>query len=203
MAGGAEVAALAAEGEHVLGAAIVAAHAGEAGLEDAALEEPRDDLVDDIAPSAVLALEAVFVAAAEGIEVFDQQPVERRGHRPSGAVDAGRGSCASQGLPPTSRRVARITLLAHHRRGQGGPRHDRAAEEALTRVRWRTGTNTVARVAGAAAMSRRRVAAACPAPLPAWRVDHFSVIANACRRCVPGRHVLRRYMLRRYCPPTS
>ena len=64
-AAGAEVAALAGEGQQILVRARIAADAGEAVLEDAAGEELVSDLRDDGPPRAVLAREALVVDRLE------------------------------------------------------------------------------------------------------------------------------------------
>ena len=95
VAAGAEVAALAGEGEQVLVGAGVAADAGEAVLQDAAGEKPVDHRGDDGAPRAVGMGEPLVVDQAQVPEAALEQAIERGGARPARPVD-GRGP--GQGL---------------------------------------------------------------------------------------------------------
>jgi len=80
---GAEVAALAGEGEQIFVGAGVAANPGEAVLEEAAGEEPVDDLGDHRAPVAGGRGEALVPDQAELPEVAIEEPVERGGPVPA------------------------------------------------------------------------------------------------------------------------
>ena len=70
MTTGAEIPALAREGEQILVRAGVAADAGEAVLEDAAGKELVGDLCDDGAPWAILAREALVVDRLQAIQMI-------------------------------------------------------------------------------------------------------------------------------------
>ena len=78
MAGGAELALLAAERHQELGAARLAAHPREAVLEQTAVEEARGRAAGRRAPRAVRALETLLVHALQVLEVIGQHAVERR-----------------------------------------------------------------------------------------------------------------------------
>jgi len=77
-AGRAEPASLAGEGEQVLGGAVGAADAGEAPLEDAAVEVPRDHPVEEATPEAVSALEEILPRPLDGLEQGLEQRVQGR-----------------------------------------------------------------------------------------------------------------------------
>src|ERR1035437_1135199 len=66
------------EGEQVLGGAVGAADAGEAPLEDAAVEVSRDDPVEKAAPEAVAALEEILPSPFDGLEQGLEQRVQGR-----------------------------------------------------------------------------------------------------------------------------
>lgn len=85
----AEPAPLAGKGEQVLGGAVGTADAGEAPLEDAAVEVPRDHAVEQAAPEAVAALEEVFPGPLDSLELGIEQQVERGLGRPAGPVEGG------------------------------------------------------------------------------------------------------------------
>lgn len=85
-AGRAEPAPLAGEGEQVFGGAIGTADAGEASLEDAAVEIPRDHPVEEAAPEAVAALEEVFLGPLDGLVEGLEQRVQGRLGGPLPAV---------------------------------------------------------------------------------------------------------------------
>src|ERR1035437_4372607 len=75
--------------------------AGEASLEDAAVQVPRDHSVEDAAPEAVTALEEILRDPLDGLEQGLEQRVERGPGRPAGPVDGGihgRGTWQSPGL---------------------------------------------------------------------------------------------------------
>jgi len=76
-----EVPPLAAERHQKLGAAGGAAHAGEAVLEQAAVEQPADRPTRRRTQRAVHGLEALLVYPLERREVIGQHAVERRGLR--------------------------------------------------------------------------------------------------------------------------
>ena len=76
MATGAEVTALAREGQQQLVLAGAAAHAGEPMLQDAAGEELLDHLGDDGPPGAPAPLEALVVDGGELLEVILDQAIE-------------------------------------------------------------------------------------------------------------------------------
>lgn len=77
-AGRAEPAPFAGKGEQVLGGAIGTADAGEASLEDAAVEIPRDHAVEEAAPEAVPALEEVFPGPFDPLVQGLEQRVQGR-----------------------------------------------------------------------------------------------------------------------------
>jgi len=77
------------KGEQVLGGAVGAADAGEASLEDAAVEVPRDHAVEEASPEAVAALEEILPDPLDGLEQGLEQRVERGLGRPAGPVDGG------------------------------------------------------------------------------------------------------------------
>jgi hypothetical protein len=77
-AGRAEPAPIAGKGEQVLGGAIGTADAGEASLEDAAVEVPRDHAVEEAAPEAVPALEEVFPGPLDPLVEGLEQHVQGR-----------------------------------------------------------------------------------------------------------------------------
>lgn len=87
VAGGAEPAAFAGEGQEVFVAAVVAADAGEAAVEVAAVEEFVDDLRDDGAQGAEAGLVFARVGCAEVGEVAVGALPEGRLARVSGAVE--------------------------------------------------------------------------------------------------------------------
>ncbi len=66
------------EGEQVLGGAIGTPDAGEASLEDAAVEVPRDHAVEEAAPEAIAALEEVFPGALDRLVEGIEQRVQGR-----------------------------------------------------------------------------------------------------------------------------
>ena len=68
---------LAPEGDQELGATLVAAHASEPVLEDAAIEELVDRAACRSAQAAVARLEALLVRIDESVEVLVHEPVER------------------------------------------------------------------------------------------------------------------------------
>jgi hypothetical protein len=86
VAGGAEPAAFAGEGQQVFVLAMVAPDAGEAVFEVAAVHELVHDLGDDRAQKAVAGLETLFVGGKKGVEVPGQALPERRGAGFAGAV---------------------------------------------------------------------------------------------------------------------
>jgi len=87
-AGGTEPPSFAGKREQELGSAAGAADAGEASLEDAAVEVPRDDPVQDGAPEAVAGLEEILPGPLDDLEEGLEQLVERGLGGPAGAVDA-------------------------------------------------------------------------------------------------------------------
>jgi len=89
MAGGAELASLAAERHQELGAAFAAAHPRAAVLEQAAVEEARGRMAGRWAQWAVRALEALLVHALQVLEVIGEHAVERRVLGPARRVGAG------------------------------------------------------------------------------------------------------------------
>ena len=85
----------AAERHQELGAARLAAHAGEAVLQEAAVEEARGRAAGRRAQRAVRALEALLMLALQTIEVIGQHAVERRVLGPARRVGA--GACGGAG----------------------------------------------------------------------------------------------------------
>jgi hypothetical protein len=77
------------ESQEELGGAVGAPDAGEASLEDAAVEVPRDHPVEDAAPEAVAALEEILPSPLDGREQGLEQRVERGLGRPTRPVDGG------------------------------------------------------------------------------------------------------------------
>jgi hypothetical protein len=67
--------------------AVIAAHAGEAVLEVAAVQELVDDLRDDGAQEAVAGLVALLVGSQKRIEMPGQAPPERRLPGPARTID--------------------------------------------------------------------------------------------------------------------
>ena len=86
VAGGAEPAPLAGEGEQVLVLAVVAPDAGEAVFQVATVQKLVNDLGDDRAQEPVAGLETLFVGGKKGVEVPGQALPERRGAGFAGAV---------------------------------------------------------------------------------------------------------------------
>jgi hypothetical protein len=77
VAGGAEDAGLAAEGDEELGVTLVAAHAGKALFEDTAVEEALDGAPGGSSQATVAGLELLFVNEGEGLEVVLDEAIER------------------------------------------------------------------------------------------------------------------------------
>ena len=77
VAGGADDARLAAEGDEELGLAALTDDAGEALIENAAVEEALQGAPGGVTQAPVLGLEAFFVNADEGVEEIFDQAVQR------------------------------------------------------------------------------------------------------------------------------
>ena len=130
MAGGAEVAALAAEGDQELRPALLAPNPGEARFEQATVKELLDDLAHHGPPGAVAVLEALLIDAGQLFEVILEEAVERRGLGTAGRCLPGSRSradrCRPRGLVGRCRRVMRprpgdgITISARGARLRGG-----------------------------------------------------------------------------------
>jgi hypothetical protein len=75
--GGAEDAGLAAEGDEELRVTLVATHAGEALLEDSAVEEALDGAPGGSSETTIARLELLFVDEGEGLEVILDESIER------------------------------------------------------------------------------------------------------------------------------
>jgi len=113
-----EVARLAAERDEEAGPAPRAVDAEESVLEEAAVEEAGDDLLDAAMEAAVGAAESFVVDPDESVVVILEEAVEGRGSRTPGTV----GDAPAHGVPGGSRSVpVRIGALRQARRK---PRRD-------------------------------------------------------------------------------
>ncbi len=109
---GAETPTLAREGKQILSLAAVAVDAGEPCLQNTAVEEGVDGLVDDATPEAVASFEALLPQPLDSLVAGLDETIQRRGPGMAWPIDG--GTVCSQGEAPSllQRDIRRLTVLS-------------------------------------------------------------------------------------------